>query len=278
MERVKYILKNFEKLSKDHNENKKKTIDKEKFTSLLRDKIKYVKNEKIKIIQDITLQRNLIVQKTENYVKEFQEKFHGDLPEKQILIEENQRLRKEIDEISKKSDSIRENIEKEIQEKERKNNEFQNDFINISKQKLEKAQREKESLLRENTQIKKDLKITSDPLTYKTHNNLDVEYKRFQNEIKKKKKDYDFILKENKEIKSSINHSITQKDLNDLNKDYIKTKNELNAVSNLGKKYKEQIDKIILKYPELKDKMDLHFKDFKENESNEIDINENNNK
>jgi hypothetical protein len=37
-----------------------------------------------------------------------------------------------------------------------------------------------------------------------------------------------------------------------LNKDFTKTKNQLNAMTNLGKKYQDQIDKILVEYPELK--------------------------
>ncbi len=58
--------------------------------------------------------------------------------------------------------------------------------------------------------------------------------------------------KENMELKMNMNKTISMEKLNELNKDFQKTKNQLNAMNNLGRKYQEQIDKIYLEHPELK--------------------------
>jgi len=54
------------------------------------------------------------------------------------------------------------------------------------------------------------------------------------------------------ELKINMNHSISQEKLNELNKEFLKTKNQLNAMNNLGKKYQDQIEKILGEYPDLK--------------------------
>ena len=49
----------------------------------------------------------------------------------------------------------------------------------------------------------------------------------------------------------NMNFSISQEKLNELNKEFLKTKNQLNAMNNLGKKYQDQIEKILSEYPDL---------------------------
>lgn len=143
-------------LKKETDELVKKANEKEKFSNLLHNKIKSVNEEKIKIIQDITQKRNDIVIETENYVKDIQQKFQNELPEKQKLLEENQRLRQELDEFSKKSVTLKEEIEKEIKHKEKIQMNIKNDFINRTKQKMEKIQAEKEALVTENYKLKSE--------------------------------------------------------------------------------------------------------------------------
>jgi len=54
------------------------------------------------------------------------------------------------------------------------------------------------------------------------------------------------------ELKINMNRTISLEKLNELNKDFQKTKNQLNAMNNLGRKYQEQIEKIYMENPELK--------------------------
>lgn len=153
----KALLTKNENIKKENDELVKKANDKEKFSNLLLEKIKSINEEKIKIIQEITEKRNEIVVETENYVKEIQMKFQSELPEKQKLLEDNQRLRDELEEFTKKSSNMKEEIEKEIKEKEKLNIDLQSDFINKFKVKLEKIQTEKEVLFLENMKLKKEL-------------------------------------------------------------------------------------------------------------------------
>ena len=153
----KALLAKNENIKKENDELVKKANDKEKFSNLLLEKIKSINEEKIKIIQEITEKRNEIVVETENYVKEIQMKFQSELPEKQKLLEDNQRLRDELEEFTKKSSNMKEEIEKEIKDKEKLNIDLQSDFINKFKVKLEKIQSEKELLFMENMKLKKEL-------------------------------------------------------------------------------------------------------------------------
>jgi len=54
------------------------------------------------------------------------------------------------------------------------------------------------------------------------------------------------------ELKINMNQKFSVEKLNELNKEFQKTKNQLNAMNNLGRKYEEQIEKILSEYPELK--------------------------
>ncbi len=54
------------------------------------------------------------------------------------------------------------------------------------------------------------------------------------------------------ELKINMNQNFSAEKFNDLNKEFQKTKNQLNAMNNLGRKYEEQIEKMLLENPELK--------------------------
>ena len=58
------------------------------------------------------------------------------------------------------------------------------------------------------------------------------------------------------ELKMNMNQNFSLEKLNELNKEFQKTKNQLNAMNNLGRKYEDQIEKILLEYPDLKNIVD----------------------
>ena len=257
------FLKN-EQLKKENEEMTKKSNDKEKFSNLLLEKIKSINEEKIKIIQDITEKRNEIVIETENYVKDIQTKFQNELPQKQKLLEENQKLRDELEDFTKKSSCMKEEIEKEISDKEKMNIDLQSDFINKYKNKLEKIQTEKETLFIENIKLKTEIeeyKKTKDDRE-STHQKYVMEWEKFAKENEdvynifflskiQKKKDLILYSKENMEIRMSIHENMSLEKFNEMNKEFQKTKNQLNAMNNLGRKYQDQIEKLIAENPEL---------------------------
>lgn len=77
-------------------------------------------------------------------------------------------------------------------------------------------------------------------------------------------------------MKINMNHSISQEKLIELNKEFLKTKNQLNAMNNLGKKYQDQIEKILTEYPDLKNIIESEQND--QNDQNQNNENENDNK
>merc|ERR1712032_824386 len=95
------------------------------------------------------------------------------------------------------------------------------------------------------------------------------EYNKFLTEIENKKNDFILITKENMELKINMNHTISQEKLNELNKEFLKTKNQLNAMNNLGKKYQDQIEKILSEYPDLSK---LIQQEKENNNNNDIEI------
>lgn len=122
-------------------------------------------------------------------MKDIQNKFQSELPEKQKLIEENQRLRKEIDDFAKKSVTMKEQIEKEIQEKEKKNIEFQTEYMTKAKKTLEKAQSERDNLVTNNLRLKKEIEqyTKTQPERDETFDKWNKEYNKFVAEITKVK-------------------------------------------------------------------------------------------
>ncbi len=78
------------------------------------------------------------------------------------------------------------------------------------------------------------------------------------------------ITKENMELKISMNQSISQEKLIELKKEFQKAKNQLNAMNNLGKKYQDQIEKLLTEYPDLKNLI-------LEKEKDDVNVNVNDN-
>lgn len=73
------------------------------------------------------------------------------------------------------------------------------------------------------------------------------------------------------ELKITMNQTISQEKLIELNKEFQKAKNQLNAMNNLGKKYQDQIENILTEYPELKTLIEEKANEKKDNEIEIVD-------
>lgn len=84
---------------------------------------------------------------------------------------------------------MKEQIEKEIQEKEKKNIEFQTEYMMKAKKTLERAHTERDTLVTNNLRFKKEIEhyTKTQPERNETYDKWSMEYKKFCEEIAKVK-------------------------------------------------------------------------------------------
>jgi hypothetical protein len=174
--------------SKDVNEIlSKKFNDKEKLNKLLINKINSIIDDRDKELISESERKNKIVMDTENFVKELQGNYEADFPEKQELINENQRLRTQIEEYVKESINIKESIENKLKVNDPSNSEESLSFTNDLKTRMEEVSTNTQKLLFENMELKKQIefyKLKYDEMSSNIKIYTD-KYKEFCNEIEK---------------------------------------------------------------------------------------------
>lgn len=85
-------------LNENNNTLSNKIASGEKYSKMLLDKCNQLNEEKKKIIIDESEKRNELIKKCEDFMKDMQSKFEKEIPEKELLIKENEQLRKKLDE------------------------------------------------------------------------------------------------------------------------------------------------------------------------------------
>lgn len=236
---------NFKKINEDLTT---KFNNKDNFSKLLIEKIKTINEEKNKIIYEETEIRNKLVKETEEFVKSLQEKHELELPEKQKLIEENQRLRKEIENTVKETIEMKESFENKLKEKEKKALDFEINYKNDLRTKMETTTLNAQKYLLENSEYKSQI-ITYQKKNEEMLNAIEMftkEYAKLEIEIEKKKKDILTYSQENVDLKEKIKSQakLSKEELTEMAKDYEKTHNQLKSMISLNKKLQEQYDKL----------------------------------
>lgn len=128
--------------------------EKDKYNAILMDKIKQLTEEKNKILTEENEKRNQIIKETENFVKDIQNKYQEELPERQMLLDENQKLRKELDESIKYTIGIKEMIENQKNKKLTKTKELEHEYKNNMSTKMEYLSNQAQKYLIENSELK----------------------------------------------------------------------------------------------------------------------------
>lgn len=135
----------------------KKLTDKEKFSNMYIDKIRNVNEQKNQIIREQAELRNQAVKDTEDYVKELQDKYESQIPEKQKLIDENQSLRKEIEETVQTTMAMKSEIEGQMSLRENKALSMENEYKTDLKTKMEDMTMNAQKYLMENSSLKSEI-------------------------------------------------------------------------------------------------------------------------
>jgi hypothetical protein len=152
--RIKELIGANEMFISQNAEQMKRRGEKEKYNTMLIEKMKKLSEEKNKILTEENEKRNQIIEEAGNFVKDIQLKYQEELPEKQKLLDENQRLRKELDESIKYTMKIKEMIENQKNKKLNKTKELEDEYKNNMSIKMEKLSSQAQRYLIENSELK----------------------------------------------------------------------------------------------------------------------------
>jgi DNA repair exonuclease SbcCD ATPase subunit len=92
------LTKDNSQLNDNINTLNNKVSSGEKYSKMLLEKCNQLNEEKKKLVQEETEKRNELIKKCEDFMKDMQSKFEKEIPEKELLIRENDDLRKKLEE------------------------------------------------------------------------------------------------------------------------------------------------------------------------------------
>jgi len=213
---------------------------------LLIDKIKTINEEKNKIIKDETDKRAFIVQETENFVKDLQEKYEQEIPEKQKAIDENHRLRKEIEDCVHSTMAIKEEIETKIKQREKEALTLEENYKKDIRLKMEETTLKAQKYLFENSELKSQIisVLAKNEEMEKAETSFKTEFFKLEAELEKKKQDIVLLSKENFDLQIKVKKGFSKENLELILKESEKLKNQMNLMKNLNKKLNEQHNKL----------------------------------
>ncbi len=117
-------------------------------------KMNELQEEKKKIIKDEMAKRNEIIKKTEDYMKEYQQNFENDVPEKEALLRENMILKQKIEAYVLNTKAIKENVENQMKLKDEQNLMFEGELKNQIKSKMDELSKQNDKAMIENKELK----------------------------------------------------------------------------------------------------------------------------
>jgi hypothetical protein len=165
----------------------KKFEDREKLFKLFNDKLSALIEDRKAFLLQENEKRNKIVQECEEYVRELQGKYERDLPEKQLLIQENQNLRQEIETYISESMTIKDTIENKLQNKDVHND--QEAYKDNMRKMIEAITGDTQRHFLENIELKKQLPFYKQKVSEMTETvgSYTSKYNEFIGELEKVK-------------------------------------------------------------------------------------------
>ena len=241
-------------LEKEKNEAKeifdqklKKYQDKDKFQRLLVDKGNGLNQEKDKIFKEGDEERKRIVKEAEDYIKVLQQKTIESMPERQKLIDENTKLREEIQKCLEDGLKMKADFDEQM-----KINEIDfKKFENLGKDGIQKTM----DSLKEKTQhsILANTNLKTELMTYQNKNQemdnmvkvANKEYEKLLKEIDNSSNDCFLMASQNEEIRKRLGkNKINKQLLSELLIDYEKQMKKIDVMIRLNKKYTEQFNQL----------------------------------
>jgi hypothetical protein len=241
------LKKDLEEAEEVFNVRHKKYEERKNLHNKLADKGNKIQEERNEMIKKYEEERQNIIKQSEDYVKDLQAKTDPNNPERKKLLEENEKLKGDIQNYINEGLKMKDDFDKQLKEGgfDIKNFEEKSklDFQNTIESFQEKAQ----SGILLNTSLKTEL------LQLQQRNQelerfqriTDEQYKKLQEEIKNKANESIRISTENLEMQMRITETQNNKDeLIKLMKEKQALKKKINLMKSLNDKYKAQYEEL----------------------------------
>ena len=241
------LKKDLEEAEEFFNARHKKYEERKNLHNKLADKGNKIQDERNEMIKKYEDERQNIIKESEDYVKDLQAKTDPNNPERKKLLEENEKLKGDIQNYINEGLKMKEDFDKQLKEGgfDIKNFEEKSklDFQNTIESFQEKAQ----SGILLNTSLKTEL------LQLQQRNQelerfqriTDEQYKKLQEEIKNKANESIRISTENLEMQMRITETQNNKDeLIKLMKEKQALQKKINLMKSLNDKYKAQYEEL----------------------------------
>ena len=109
----------------------------EKVNKLSLQRLQALNDEKKKLLKEEQSKFNEINQKCENFIKDFKSKIEASAPDKETLVNENEKLKAQLQEAISNAKELKETLENQMKEKEMKTQKIENELRNDIKTNME---------------------------------------------------------------------------------------------------------------------------------------------
>ena len=241
------LQQDVDKANEVFNANHKRCEDKRKFHNLLVEKGNKLQEDRNEMINKYEKERQDLVKASEDYVKGLQAKTDPKDPERKKIIDENQRLKNEIQKFIDEGMKMKDDFDKQLKEggfdiksfEEKSKLDFQNT--------IESFQQKAQGGILLNTSLKTELlqlKKRNEELE-KFQKMANDQYNKLQQEIKNKIDESIRISTENLEMQNRITESQNNKEeLLKLLKEQQSVMKKLNMMKSLNEKYIDQYEEL----------------------------------
>ncbi len=241
------LQQDLDKANDVFNASHKRCEDKRKFHNLLVEKGNKLQEDRNEMINKYEKERQDLIKKSEDYVKGLQEKTDPNNPERKTIIDENKRLKEEIQKFIDEGMKMKDDFDKQLKEggfdiknfEEKSKQDFQNT--------IESFQQKAQGGILLNTSLKTELlQLKKRNEEYEKFQKMaNEQYNKLKQEIKNKVDESIRISAENIEIQNRITESQNNKEeLLKLIKEQQSVLKKLSMMKSLNDKYTDQYEEL----------------------------------
>ena len=254
----KFEILPFENEKKEAENYYKKKVEeyekKDKIQHLYVEKGNKINEEKEKMIKDYDEIRNNLINEAQEFVKELQRKTDPEEPERKKLLEENTRLKNEINDTLKEGLKMKEEFDKKMNMEDFYKKNFSEEGKLSMENTMNNLKDQTQNDLMLNTELKSQLIALQrkneelNKINEMAHN----EFQKIDDEIKNKSNEIFLLANENNQIRIRLNSGVINKtELKKLNDVYESEKKKLQVMKSLNKKYEKQVRRLLRElYPQ----------------------------
>jgi hypothetical protein len=152
--------------------------------------IKDINEDMIKRTVEENKKREDIQDRCDEFKKQVFNKFHnGDVPDNQKIIEDNESLKKKLQEYKDNMDNIKKSLEEQLSLKDKQSESFQNDFKVQIQDKLDEMKDHSDKLGTENKSLKDDVMIYQNKI-----DEITKQITNFTGSFESSKKEFEKVL------------------------------------------------------------------------------------